>query len=80
MELFPYLLIAIMSLGCTRGQEEMSESKASRSFGLNLDWNAIYEENFEPTNFFSSLVQNFVPVVISAVAGIIFGPYYKVSL
>ena len=80
MKLCPYLLLAIIGLGCTRGQEELSESRESRSFGLNLDWNAIYESNFEPTNYFSNLIQNFVPVVISAVAGVIFGPYYKVSL
>ena len=64
---------------CTSAQVEMSESRESRSFGLNLDWNAIYESNFEPTNYFSNLLQNLVPVVISAVAGIIFGPFYQVS-
>ena len=64
---------------CTSAQVEMSESRESRSFGLNLDWNAIYESNFEPTNYFSNLLQNLVPVAISAVAGIIFGPFYQVS-
>ena len=73
------LIVLIISLVCTSGQVEMSESRESRIFGLDLDWNAIYEGNFEPTNFFSNLVQNLVPVVISAVAGIIFGPFYQVS-
>ena len=68
-----------LSLMCTSAQVEMSESRESRSFGLNLDWNAIYESNFEPTNYFSNLLQNLVPVIISAVAGIIFGPFYQVS-
>ena len=58
----------------------MSESRESRSFGLDLDWNAIYVGNFEPTNFFSNLVQNLVPVFISAVAGVIFGPFYPFRL
>jgi hypothetical protein len=55
---------------------EMSESRESRIFGLDLDWN---ESNFEPTNFFSNIVQNLVPVVISAFAGVIFGPFYLVN-
>ena len=57
----------------------MSEYRESRNFGLDLDWNAIYESNFEPTNFFSNIVQNLVPVLISAEAGVIFGPFYQVS-
>jgi hypothetical protein len=57
----------------------MSESRESRSFGLNLDWNAIYENNFEPTNFFTIRLQALVPVVLSAVVGLIFGPFYQVS-
>ena len=68
-----------LSLMCTSAQVEMSESRESRSFGLNLDWNAIYESNFESTNYFLSLLQKLVSVVISAVAGIIFGPFYQVS-
>ena len=73
------VFVFTLSLMCTSAQVEMSESRESRSFGLNLDWNAIYENNFEPTNYFSNLLQNLVPVVISAVAGIIFGPFYQVS-
>ena len=73
------LIILSMSLLCTSGQVEMSESRESRIFGLDLDWNAIYENNFEPTNFFTILLQNLFPVAISAVAGIIFGPFYPVS-
>jgi hypothetical protein len=74
------LIVLIISLVCTNGQVEMSESRESRSFGLDIDWIAIYENNFEPTNFFSNLVQNIVPVVLSAVAGVIFGPFYQVSI
>ena len=83
MKLFYFclsLIVFIISLVCTSGQVEMSESRESRSFGLDLDWNAIYEGNFEPTNFFSKLVQNLVPVFISTVAGVIFGPFYQVSI
>ena len=74
------LIVLIISLVSTSGQVEMSESRESRSFGLDLDWDAIYENNFEPTNFFSNLVQNIVPIMLSTVAGVIFGPFYQVSI
>ena len=73
------LIVLTISLVCTSGQVEMSESRESRIFGLYLDWNDIYENNVEPTNFFSILLQSLVPVVLSAVAGVIFGPFYQVS-
>ena len=75
-----YLVLMIILLACTRGQFEMSESRESRSFGLDIDWNEIYVSNFEPTSYFSNVLQNLVPVLISAVAGLLFGPFYQVCL
>ena len=66
--------LLVFTLGCTSG--EINEPREERSFGLDLDWVAIYESNFEPTAYFSNLIQNLVPVVISAVAGLMFGPFY----
>ena len=78
---FAFLLFVLsLNLLCTGGQVEMSESRESRSFGLNLDWNEIYESNFEPTSYFSNVLQNLVPVLISAVAGLVFGPFYQVRV
>ena len=79
MNIIGCVFVFTLSLMCTSAQVEMGESRESRLFGLNLDWNAIYESNFEPTNYFSNLLQNLVPVMISAEAGIIFGPFYQVS-
>ena len=72
------VLLTLNLICATTGQFGVSESKESRTFGLNIDWNDVYVSNFEPTNYFSNLVQNLVPVIISAVAGVIFGPFYQV--
>jgi len=77
MRVGSYLVLMIILLACTRGQVEMSESRESRSFGLDIDWNEIYVSNFEPTSYFSNVLQNLVPVLISAVAGLLFGPFYQ---
>merc|ERR1719206_1219745 len=54
MRVGPYLVLMIILLACTRGQVEMSESRESRSFGLDIDWNEIYVSNFEPTSYFTN--------------------------
>ena len=74
-----FSIVLIISVMCTDGTDGETELIGeSRTFGFNLDWNAIYESNFEPTNYFSNLAQNLVPVVISAVAGIFLPLFYQV--